>query len=99
VPGAPLFEAHRAKTGAIVRQLAGASFFQLTSSPRRRSSSVTFRITLRLLDAGVPRHELNDADVDAVGEEARCAFVAQVVPVQIGRGSRTRPVWSAITAF
>jgi hypothetical protein len=31
----------------------------------------------------VPEHQLDDADVDAVREEAARAFVTQVMPVQV----------------
>jgi hypothetical protein len=37
-------------------------------------------IALRLLNARVPEHELNDPNVDAVREQPARAFVAQVVP-------------------
>jgi hypothetical protein len=40
-------------------------------------------VTLRGLDVGVPEHQLNDPDIDALREQAAGAFVAQVVPVQV----------------
>src|SRR4051812_7749145 len=38
------------------------------------------QVALRLLNARVSEHQLDDADVDAVGEQAAGALVAQVVP-------------------
>jgi hypothetical protein len=38
---------------------------------------------LRLLNARVSEHQLNDADGDAVREQPARAFVAQVVPAKI----------------
>ena len=41
------------------------------------------QVALRLLNAGMAEHQLDDADVDAVREESTRAFVPQVVPAQI----------------
>jgi hypothetical protein len=41
------------------------------------------QVPLRLLDVGVPEHQLDGADVDSVGQEPTSALVTQVVPVQI----------------
>jgi hypothetical protein len=41
------------------------------------------QIMLRLLDAGVPEHELNDADLDAVRQQPTRALMPQVVPSEI----------------
>jgi hypothetical protein len=38
---------------------------------------------LRLQDARVAEHQLDDADVDAVGEQPASAFVPQVMPAKI----------------
>ena len=40
-------------------------------------------VSLRLLDVGMTKHQLNGADIDAVGQEPASAFVTEVVPVQI----------------
>jgi hypothetical protein len=41
------------------------------------------QIPLRRLDVGVSEHRLDDADIDAVGEQPAGALVSQIVPVQI----------------
>jgi hypothetical protein len=41
------------------------------------------QIPLRLFDVGMAEHQLNGADVYAIGEEATRSFVAQVMPVQV----------------
>ena len=41
------------------------------------------QVALRLHDARVAEHQLNDADVDAVGMQPAGAFVPQVVPAEI----------------
>jgi hypothetical protein len=41
------------------------------------------QVALRLLDAGVSEHQLNDPDVDAVREQAARAFVPQGVSAEI----------------
>jgi hypothetical protein len=38
---------------------------------------------LRLLNAGVAEHQLDDPDVDAIGQEPARAFVSKVVPTEI----------------
>jgi hypothetical protein len=38
---------------------------------------------LRLLNARVPEHQLNDANVHAVREQATRALVTQVVPAEV----------------
>ena len=38
---------------------------------------------MRLLNARVSEHQLDDADVDAVGEQPAGALVPKVVPVEI----------------
>ena len=50
---------------------------------RRSSFSDVPNEALGLLHARVAEHQLDDADVDAAGEQSRGAFVAQVVPVEI----------------
>jgi hypothetical protein len=45
---------------------------------------------LSLLDIGVPQHQLNRADVDAVGQEAAGAFGPQVVPAQVDLANAMR---------
>jgi hypothetical protein len=65
---------------AILDQSKGASALptHLETSSQFVVSHV--QVTLRLLDAGVAEDQLDDADVDAVGEQARGAFVSQVMP-------------------
>ena len=53
----------------------------LQSSPQFLVGHV--QVALRLLDARVSEHQLDDADVHAVGEQATGAFVPQVVPAQV----------------
>jgi hypothetical protein len=53
----------------------------LQSSPEFLGRYV--QVTVRLLDARVPQHQLDDADVDAVGEQPAGAFLPQVVPAEI----------------
>jgi hypothetical protein len=53
----------------------------LQSSPHFLVGHV--QVALRLLDARVSEHQLNDADVDAVREQAARAFVPQVVPAEV----------------
>jgi hypothetical protein len=59
----------------------------LVSPAHLQSSSEFFvrhvQIALRLLNAGVSEHQLDDPDVHAIGQEATRAFVPQVVPSQI----------------
>ena len=57
--------------------------FQLTSRAFAQLLIGHVQITLRLLNAGVPKHQLNDADVHAVSQEAARALVTQVVPMQV----------------
>jgi hypothetical protein len=56
--------------------------------PTHLQSSAQFfighiQVALRLLNARVSEHQLDDADVDAVGKQPTCAFMPQVVPPQI----------------
>jgi hypothetical protein len=41
------------------------------------------QVALRLLNARVAEHQLNDSDIDAVGKQPARAFVSEVVPPQI----------------
>ena len=41
------------------------------------------QIALRLLNARVSEHELNDPNVDAVSQQTTGAFVSQVVPAEV----------------
>jgi hypothetical protein len=60
------------------------------------------QVPLRLLDVGVPEHQLNRANVHSVAQEAAGPFVTEVMPVQVdlaqlgaidaGTGFRARDV-------
>jgi hypothetical protein len=41
------------------------------------------QVSLRLLNARVAEHQLDDADVDAVSQQSACTFVPEVVPSEI----------------
>jgi hypothetical protein len=41
------------------------------------------QVALRLLNARVAEHQLNDADVDTVGQQSAGAFVSEIVPAQV----------------
>jgi hypothetical protein len=41
------------------------------------------QVALRLLDVGMSEHQLNRADVDAVGQKPAGAFVPEIVPMKV----------------
>jgi hypothetical protein len=41
------------------------------------------QVALRPLDVGMSEHQLNGADVDAVGQEPTGAFVPEIVPMKV----------------
>jgi hypothetical protein len=57
-------------------------FFQLTSSPLLLLIGHV-QMPLRLLNAGLSEHQLDDADVDTVGQEATGPFVPKIMPAEI----------------
>ena len=93
-PPQPKFPVPGDKTGTIrkrneadqlpdARRSGRPSFFQLTSSPLLHFLVRHVQVALRLLNARVAEHQLDDADVDAVRQQAARAFVPQVVPAEI----------------
>src|SRR5207248_2326757 len=93
-PEEPLFRSDRDKIGTIWRTNVTASVARCQPQrsalifPTHLQPSAQFfvgdvQVALRLLNARVPEHQLDDADVDAVRQQPTSAFVPQVVPSEI----------------